>query len=121
MTMDHISLKVLVNKLNDTCRRNLEAAAGLCLSRTNYNVEVEHWLLKLCEIPDADLAAIFRRFEIDASRVTRDLTASIDRLKPGNARAPALSPQIVTLMQKAWLAATIEFAAAAVRSGHLLY
>ena len=121
LTMDHISLKVLVNKLNDTCRRSLEAAAGLCLSRTNYNVEVEHWLLKLCEIPDGDLAAIFRRFEIDASRVVRDLTAAIDRLKTGNARAPALSPQIVDLMQRAWLAASIEFTAPAVRSGHLLY
>jgi type VI secretion system protein VasG len=119
--MDHISLKVLVNKLNDTCRRSLEASAGLCLSRTNYNVEVEHWLLKLCEIPDGDLAAIFRRFEIDVSRVTRDLTATIDRLKTGNARAPALSPQVVNLMQRAWLAASIEFTAPVIRSGVLLH
>ncbi len=119
--MDHISLKVLVNKLNDTCRKSLEAAAGLCLSRTNYNVEIEHWLIKLCEVPDGDLAAIFRHFEIDASRVVRDLTVSIDRLKTGNARAPALSPQIVSLMQRAWLSASIEFGATAIRSGALLH
>ena len=119
--MDQSSLKVLVNKLNDTCRRSLEGAAGLCLARTNYNVEVEHWLLKLCEVPGGDLAAIFRRFEIDASRVVRDLTATLDRLKSGNARAPALSPQVVDLMRRAWLAASIEFSAHAVRSGHLLY
>ena len=119
--MDHTSLKVLVNKLNDTCRNNLEAAAGMCLARTNYNVEVEHWLLKLCEVPDGDLAAIFRRFEIDASRVVRDLTATIDRLKTGNARAPALSPQVVGLMQRAWLSASIEFGAAVIRSGVLLH
>jgi type VI secretion system protein VasG len=119
--MDHTSLKVLVNKLNDTCRKGLEAAAGLCLSRTNYNVEIEHWLIKLCEVPDGDLAAIFRHFEIDASRVVRDLTAAIDRLKTGNARAPALSPQVVSLMQRAWLAASIEYGAAAIRSGVLLH
>src|SRR5580704_5093461 len=115
--MDQVSLKVLVNKLNDTCRKGLEAAAGLCLSRTNYNVEIEHWLIKLCEVPDGDLAAIFRHFEIDASRVIRELTATIDRLKTGNARAPALSPQILSLMQRAWLAASIEYGAAAIRSG----
>jgi type VI secretion system protein VasG len=119
--MDQTSLKVLVNKLNDTCRKGLEAAAGLCLSRTNYNVEIEHWLIKLCEVPDGDLAAIFRHFEIDASRVVRDLTASIDRLKTGNARAPALSPQVVSLMQRAWLAASIDYGAAAIRSGALLH
>ena len=94
--MDHVSLKSLVNKLNDTCRRSLEAAAGLCLSRTNYNVEIEHWLLKLAEMADADLAAVFRHYEIDVSRVTRDLTTSIDRLKTGNSRPPALSPHVVT-------------------------
>ena len=119
--MDHTSLKSLVGKLNDTCRRALEAAAGLCLSRTNYNVEVEHWLLKLADAADGDLAAIFRRYEIDASRVTRDLTRSIDRLKTGNARPPALSPHVVTLIKEAWMAGSIEFAAPAVRSGHLLY
>ncbi len=119
--MDQISLKVLVNKLNDTCRKGLEAAAGLCLSRSNYNVEIEHWLIKLCEVPDGDLSAIFRHFEIDASRVVRDLTASIDKLKTGNARAPALSPQIVSLMQRAWLTASIEYGAAAIRSGVLLH
>jgi type VI secretion system protein VasG len=49
--MPGVNLKSLVGKLNDTCRSALEAAAGLCLSRTNYNVEIEHWLLKLLEKP----------------------------------------------------------------------
>ena len=118
--MDHTSLKSLVGKLNDTCRRGLEAAAGLCLSRTNYNVEVEHWLMKLADASDGDLAAIFRRYEVDASRVARDLTKAIDRLKTGNARPPALSPHVVSLIKEAWMAASIDFGAPAVRSGHLL-
>ena len=50
-----VNLKSLIDKLNDTCRTTLESAAGLCLSRTNYNVEVEHWLSRLIEVPDADL------------------------------------------------------------------
>src|SRR5688572_28951769 len=58
--MAAVNLKTLVNKLNPICRRALEGAAGLCLSRTNYNVEIEHWLLKLLESADTDLAKILR-------------------------------------------------------------
>ncbi|MCC6123541.1 MAG: type VI secretion system ATPase TssH [Pirellulales bacterium] len=118
--MDQISLKSLVGKLNETCRRSLEAAAGLCLSRTNYNVEIEHWLVKLIETPDTDLAAVFRRYEVDSSRLTRDLTKLIDRLKTGNARPPALSPHIVTLLREAWMIGSIEYGAMQIRSAYLL-
>ena len=69
-----VNLKSLVGRLNDTCRRTLEAAAGLCLSRTNYNVEIEHWLLKLLEGGEHRSAGMLRHYEIDPSRLTRDLT-----------------------------------------------
>jgi type VI secretion system protein VasG len=118
--MDQISLKSLVGRLNDLCRRTLEAAAGMCLSRTNYNVEIEHWLVKLIETPDTDLAAIFRRYGVDTSRLTRDLTKLIDRLKTGNARPPALSPHVVTLLREAWMIGSIEYGATAIRSAYVL-
>ena len=44
-----VSLKSMIGKLNDTCRGALEAAAGLCLTRTHYDVDIEHLFLKLCE------------------------------------------------------------------------
>jgi type VI secretion system protein VasG len=115
-----INLKSLVGKLNDTCRQTLESAAGLCLSRTNYNVEIEHWLLKLLEAGNTDLSALLRFFEVDSSRLSRDLTRMLDKLKTGNARPPALSQQTVDLARSAWLIASIEFGAAKTRSGHLL-
>ena len=37
----NLNLKSLVGRLNDVSRNALEGAAGLCLSRTNYDVEVE--------------------------------------------------------------------------------
>jgi type VI secretion system protein VasG len=42
-----LDLNGLIGKLNPVCQRALEGAAGLCLSRTNDNVEVEHRLTKL--------------------------------------------------------------------------
>ena len=85
--MATLNLKALVGKLNPTCRRALEAAAGLCLSRTNYNVELEHWLLKLLEPSDTDLPRVLQHYEIDKAKVSRELTRSLDQLKTGNARA----------------------------------
>ena len=120
--MTQVDLKQLVAKLNETGRRSLEAAAGLCLSRTNYNVEIEHWLIKLIEqTGSTDLSALFRHFDVDTSRLTSDLTGVIDRFKTGNARPPALSPNIVDLVRAAWLIASIDFGERAVRTGHLLY
>jgi len=115
-----VSLRSLVGKLNEPCRRSLESAAGLCLSRTNYTVEVEHWLQKLLELPDTDVAAIFKHYEVDHSRLQAALTKAIDGFKTGNARPPALSPLLVDLVRDAWVFASIEYNETAVRSGHLL-
>ena len=119
--MAAIDLKALVAHLNDHCRRALEAAAGLTLSRSHYNVEIEHWLLKLTDGTDTDIAAILRHYEVDAGRLITDLNRGLDRLKTGNARAPGLSPDIVELAKQAWLLASLEQAAPRVRSGHLLW
>ena len=112
-------LKALIAKLNDTCRNSLEAAAGLCLSRTNYNVEIEHLLMKLIEARDSDFERIVRHFEINEARLSADVTRALDRFKRGNARTPALAPQIPTLIQEAWLLASVDYGASNVRSGHL--
>ncbi len=115
-----VNLKSLVGRLNDTCRSALEGAAGLCLSRTNYDVEVEHLLLKLLEVTDTDLSRVLRQYEIDASRLSKDITRAIDRLKTGNARTPALSPRIPQLIEEAWLLASVDFNCMRIRSSHLV-
>ncbi|HKO08577.1 MAG TPA: type VI secretion system ATPase TssH [Alphaproteobacteria bacterium] len=115
-----VDLKALIGKLNDTCRGALEGAAGLALSRTHYNVEIEHWLLKLTEAPNTDLTAILRQYEIDASRLAAELTRTLDRVKTGNSRAPGLSPHLVTLVREAWVLASLGFGEPLIRSGHLL-
>ncbi|WP_439551361.1 type VI secretion system ATPase TssH [Falsiroseomonas sp.] len=115
-----VDLKSVVGRLSELGRRQLEAAAGLTLSRSHYNVEVEHVLLKLVETAGSDIAAILRKREVDAGRVGAELTRALDRLRTGNARAPALSPDIVTWLREAWLIASLEANASRIRSGHLL-
>jgi type VI secretion system protein VasG len=114
------NLKSLIGKLNEPTRRALEAAAGFCLARTNYEVDIEHLLLKLLEMPNGDTQRIARYFEVDTSRLGRELTSVIERFKTGNTRTPAFSPRLPKLIADAWLIASVDFTAPRVRSGHLL-
>lgn len=118
--MAAVDLRSLVARMNELCRRSLEGAAGLTLSRSHYNVEIEHWLLKLLESSDSDFAAILRHFEIDPARLSADLTRTLDKLKTGNSRAPALSPHVVQLAREAWVIGSLEHGASRIRSGFLL-
>jgi type VI secretion system protein VasG len=119
--MAAIDLKQLVGRLNEPCRRALEAAAGMTLSRTHYNVELEHWLQALSDRADGDITAILHHYEIDQGRFVTDLNRAMEKLKTGNSRAPSLAPDIVELSKQAWLLASLEQGAARIRSGHLLW
>ncbi len=112
-----LNLKSLIAKLNDQTRSALEGAAGLCLSRTHYDIEVEHFLTKLLDSSDNDFAAIVKHFEIDKSRLTAELARSLDKLKSGNARTPAISPTVLKMLTAAWTVGSIDFNAGQVRTG----
>src|SRR6266700_2435850 len=112
-----LNLKALIAKLNDQSRAALEGAAGLCLSRTHYDIEVEHFLTKLLDSSSGDFAAIIKHFEIDKSRLTGELARSMDKLKSGNARTPAISPTVLKMMTTSWTIGSIDFNAGQVRTG----
>jgi type VI secretion system protein VasG len=114
------NLKSLIGKLNTACRKSLESAAGLCLSHTHYDVELEHFFIKLLDIQDTDFQKVLRYFEINESHLIGDLMGVIEKFKTGNARTPALSPRIPQMIKEAWLVASVDFQASAIRSGHIL-
>ena len=115
-----VNIRSLVGRLNTATRAAMEGAAGLCLSRGHYDVEIEHLLLKLVEAENSDLRRILRQFDVEPSAFERELTKALDGFKSGNTRTPALSPQIPQLFERAWIYASVEFGEARVRSGHLL-
>jgi type VI secretion system protein VasG len=110
----------LIKTLNPTCLNALQAAAGLCLSRSNPSVEVEHWLVKLTEAPNSDLTRIFQHFEVDSARLLADLTRVLDHLRTGNQRTPTLSLRIDELIRHAWVLASVLYQEPKIRSGVLL-
>ena len=74
-----VNLKSLIGKLNDSTRGTLEGAAGLCLSRTHYDIEVEHFLLKMLDLADSDMAKILHQFGVDGSRLQKELERGLDK------------------------------------------
>jgi len=115
-----LNLKSLIGKLDDTCRTALEAAAGLALSRTNYDIEIEHWLNRLLDNQRSDFTVIANHFEADVGRMMQDINRQIDSFKTGNGRAPSIAPKVVRLVREAWLLASLEYGSAKVRSGHIM-
>jgi type VI secretion system protein VasG len=115
-----INLKSLIAKLNPVCKSAMEGAAGLTLSRTHYDVDIEHLLLKLLDAENTDLKPILRHYEINIGRLERDLGEALDGLKTGNTRTPALSPNLPKLFERAWMLASVNYNATRIRSGHLL-
>src|SRR6516164_1544573 len=111
------TLKSIVAKLNDTMRATLEGAAGLCLARTHYDVEIEHVLTKLLEAGGTDFAGIMQHFDVDKTRLSGELARSLDKLKSGNARTPAFSPSLLRMLREAWTIGSLEFGAGQVSSG----
>ena len=104
-----VNYKSLIGKFNSTTRAAVEAAAGLCVSRTHYAVEIEHYLMKLLDSDASDFSCILRHFEVNRTRLASELTRSLDGLKSGEARtAFSLSPDLLNMMSEAWTLATLD-------------
>ena len=113
-------LKPLIARLDPICRRALETAAQLCLTRTQYAVEIPHFLIRLCETSGSDMVRLLGQFGVDAAAVAADLTRSLDRLPGGNAQTPAFSEHLLLLLERAWMVTSLRLEVSAIRSGAVL-
>jgi type VI secretion system protein VasG len=118
--MVEVNLKALVARLNRYCTRSLEAAAGLCVSRAQYEVTPEHLMHALLDDVTADVQQILKHFGVEPGRVQKTLSGIIETLKTGNAGRPTFSPVLVEWFQQAWLIASLDFGLSEIRSGILL-
>lgn len=110
---------VLLRRLNPYCARAMEGAASLCQTRAHAEILPEHWLLKLLEQREGDLTVLARRYEWDIDALWQDLLGWLDSLPRSVRSRPRLSDSIQTLMQEAWLIASLN-SEEQIRSHHLL-
>ncbi|MBH2866188.1 type VI secretion system ATPase TssH [Serratia marcescens] len=110
---------ILLRRLNPYCARAMEGAASLCQIRVHAEILPEHWLLKLLEQGEGDLTVLARRYEWDMDALWQDLLGWLDRQPRSVRHRPRLSDDIQTLMQEAWLIASLN-GEEHIRSVHLL-
>ncbi|MFV0623280.1 type VI secretion system ATPase TssH [Sphingomonas sp. ac-8] len=101
--------------------QSIESATALAKMRGNPYVELAHWIHLLSQDATGDIAAIRAAFAIDDAALSRDVVGALDILPRGASAISDFAPQIEEAIEKGWLYASLQFGAAKVRTGHLLY
>ena len=119
--MTEISRASLFGRLNPAALKAIESATGFAKMRGNPYVELVHWLHLLVQDPQGDVAAIRSAFGIDDAQLARDIVATLDLLPRGASAIADFSPQIEEAIERGWIYASLQFGAAKIRPGHLIY
>jgi type VI secretion system protein VasG len=118
--MSEINRSTLFGKLNSLAYKAIESATVFCKLRGNPYVELVHWIQQILHAPDSDLHRIVRHFEIDSSRLAKDVTDALDRLPRGATSISDLSAHVENAVERGWVYATLMFGESRVRTGHLI-
>ena len=118
--MARVDMKALRERLNNTCIRALEAAAGTCINRTHYEITIEHVLAPLLDMGNCDLLCICDHFKVDVSKLRGAINRALEELKTGNSGRPQFSPFLADWLSDGWQTSSLELAQPAVRTGALV-
>ncbi len=118
--MAEINRAALFGKLNSLGYKAIESATVFCKLRGNPYVEMAHWFHQILQLQDSDLHHIIKRFEINPSRLAKDLTEALDRLPRGSTSISDLSPHLEEAVERGWVFGTLLFGESQIRTGHLI-
>ena len=118
--MATVDMKLLRNQLNGVCIRALESGAGVCISRTHYEITVEHLLAPLLDLGNCDLLCICDHFKLDVSSIRTAINRCLDELKVGNSGRPQFSPFLAEWLSEGWQISSLELGERSIRSGALV-
>src|SRR5262245_584163 len=118
--MTEISRSALFGKLNSLAYKAIEGATVFCKLRGNPYVELVHWIQQILQTPDSDMHRIVRHFEVDSSRLAKDITEALDRLPRGATSISDLSTHVESAVERGWVYSTLMFGDVRVRTGHLM-
>ncbi len=115
--MSAIDFKSLVDRLNSVCRAALEAAAYNCLDRGQYEITIEHFLLRLLDQSGGDISLLLKELEIEPEIVQKYFERQVELMKTGNNGRPQFSPLLHDFFSNAWLISSLELHGDRIRSG----
>jgi type VI secretion system protein VasG len=118
--MSEINRAALFGKLNSLAYKAIEGATVFCKLRGNPYVELVHWIQQMLQTPESDIHRIVRHFELDPSRLAKDVTDALDRLPRGATSISDLSSHVENAVERGWVYATLMYGDSQVRTGYLM-
>ena len=118
--MSDINRTALFGKLNALGYKAIESATVFCKMRGNPYVELVHWFNQILQLENSDLHCIVKQFNLNPSRLVKDMTDSLDRLPRGSTSISDLSSHIEEAVERGWVYGTLMFGESQVRTGHLM-
>ncbi|WP_020586523.1 type VI secretion system ATPase TssH [Desulfobacter curvatus] len=118
--MVEIKRTVLFGKLNSLGYKSLESATVFCKMRGNPCVEIVHWFQQLLQHGDCDVIKILNHFDVDQSRLAKDVTTTLEKLPTGASSVSSVSPHLDEILETAWTFATLMFDENCIRTGQLI-
>ena len=115
-----VDMKGLIDKCGAFCAQALHNAAGQTVSREQYEVSFEHFLLACLEQRDSDAALLLTRSGADMDALGREIRRTLDNFRAGNTGRPVFSPTLQDALEAGWLVSSVDLASAALRSGGVL-
>jgi type VI secretion system protein VasG len=110
----------LFGKLDSLAYKAIESASVFCKLRGNPYIELVHWLQQLLQVQDSDLHRIVRHFELDPSRLAKDVTDALDRLPRGATSITDFADHVPSAVERGWVYGTLMFGEGKIRTGHLM-
>ncbi|CED57638.1 chaperone ClpB-1 [Aliivibrio wodanis] len=118
--MINIELQSLVKRLTPDMKASLEAAAGECVQRGHFSIELEHWFVQLLQQPTMGWQKAVEQAGMASESILEQLNNHLSSLPRGNDTAPSLSPQLVELLKDAWMIGSLNHAQLSVNEFHVL-
>ncbi|MCH7808176.1 MAG: AAA family ATPase, partial [Planctomycetes bacterium] len=112
-------LRKLLPRFDKPCLACFQGATSLCQSRSHFEVNPEHLLLRLLDDTGGDVTRIFDTFRVDRGQIRRAVQRILEELPTGHGGKPALSPKVIELFQSAGVMAD-DFGLDQIRPGLLM-
>ncbi|ABD55940.1 type VI secretion system ATPase TssH [Jannaschia sp. CCS1] len=104
--MSHIDLHVLISRLAPGLAAALEGAAALAVRFGHSSIDLEHWLVGIC---DTDAAARLTEAGVNPADVRAQALRAVEAHRRGDAQTPSIARPVVDLAREAWSLASLRY------------
>ena len=116
----NVDLKKLLARLNPLCKKALESAAGLCVNRDHYEVDITHLLVQLLDEDKSDLSVVLKNDDISIDKWKIDLNHEMELLRSGNPGRPVFSNRLIDCIKSAWMFSSVDVGIEEIRTSSIL-